>query len=431
MLSVLLIACFVGSAQVASAANLCRDTGVVFAVFNGVMTTKYQADLAKKHLKLIHGNKSAQGDEIKYEVLYNHSNGFEDFVETFEQRLKEQKGILAGRFELFFEALKGGGIWWYNIAYYAPSVTGTLTDFGDWVKTNAIDNLTLLLKDPPTMSNYMEHRTRIDSWVLEGKKMLFVAHSQGNLFANVAYTYALTKTTSDSVKVVHIAPASPTLSGDHTLADKDLVINGLRLTGSVPRITDFIPAYLERPAGLNFTTDLLGHGLIEIYINPELTISSRVKSQINTALATLVAPPALATTGFFTVTSTWNGLGDVDLHVIEPDGSHVFYNTRSGVTGYLDVDNTVANGPEHYYATCNSSKLQEGTYHVSLANYKKAEGRSAVVQVASLNEGVLGTKSVILGDETGSVPTYPMFNVVVAKNKQTGNYSVSLEPHKT
>ena len=207
---------FASSAYAATETNLCRDTGVAFVFFNGVQTTKPQAEIAKQELKRIHGEQSAQGDAIKYEVLYNYSNGFEDFVETFEQRLKEQEGLLEGRFELFFEALQGGGTWWSKIIDSITSAAGILNGFVDWYKAAAINNLTTLLGNPPTTSNYVEHRTRIDNWVLEGKKILFVAHSQGNLFANAAYNYALTKITSDSVKVVHIAPASPTLSGEHT-----------------------------------------------------------------------------------------------------------------------------------------------------------------------------------------------------------------------
>lgn len=86
-------------------------------------------------------------------------------------------------------------------------------------------------------------KTKIDSWVLEGKKLLFVAHSQGNLFVNTAYTYTTSKVSSDSVKVIHIAPASPIINGPHVLANQDLVINGLRAFGTVPPVTHSIPIY--------------------------------------------------------------------------------------------------------------------------------------------------------------------------------------------
>ena len=427
--SVLLALPFASPAQAASQdAGLCRQTGVTFAFFNGVLTTKSQAEIAKQEHKRIHGNQSPNGDEIKYETLYNYTSGFEDFVETFDQRLNEQQGLLSGRFELFFESLRGGGTWWSNIIGAVAATSGLLDSYVDWHRAATIRYLTTLAGNPPTVSNYMEHRTRIDNWILEGKKILFVAHSQGNLFANSAYAYANTKAAAGSVKVVHIAPASPRLNGEYTLADLDLVINGLRAVGTVPDNTDQIPGYLLRPAGANGQKDVLGHGLLEIYINQGLAISGRVKSQINAALSSLVTPPALATSGFFTTTLTWDGTGDVDLHTYEPAGAHVFYRSMRGQAGYLDVDNVVANGPEHYYASCDAAKLQEGTYKVALANYARAEGRTATVQIASWSDGVLGTKSVVMGPATGDNPVFPMFNVVVTKNTQTGKFTTTLAP---
>lgn len=413
-------------AQNSSQYEICRDTGVAFVFFNGVQTTPEEADIAKEEFRRIHGEKSSSGDEIKYEVLYNYSNGFEDFVETFEQRLHEQDGLLGGRFELFFEALKGDGPWWARIIDAVQSTAGILNGFVDWYRAAAIRNLTALLGSPPTTSNYIEHKTRIDTWVLEGKKLLFVAHSQGNLFANAAYNYALTKTTPSSVKVVHIAPASPLLSGSHTLADLDLVINGLRVVGGVASVTDYIPSFLLRPAGVNGKKDILGHGLLEIYLNQGLSISTVVRGHIDTALGSLEEPPAKATSGFFTATLTWDGDGDVDLHTFEPSGSHVYYYSLVGDSGYLDLDNTDSFGPEHYYASCDSRKLKTGAYQIAIANYSRAKGRMATVQIASWSEGVLGTESVFLGEATGRSPDYIMFNVVVVRNERTGKYSVSL-----
>lgn len=52
-----------------------------------------------------------------------------------------------------------------------------------------------------------------------------------------------------------------------------------------------------------------------------------------------------------------------------------------------------------------------GIYNISLANYARAEGRKATVQISSDNDGVLGTKTVVLGASTGDIPTWDMFNV--------------------
>eukprot|EP00163_Fabomonas_tropica_P027434 TRINITY_DN5284_c0_g3_i1.p1 TRINITY_DN5284_c0_g3~~TRINITY_DN5284_c0_g3_i1.p1 ORF type:complete len:362 (+),score=28.15 TRINITY_DN5284_c0_g3_i1:168-1253(+) len=358
--------------------------------------------------------------------MYNYTDGFDDFVETFEQRVLEHEQILAGRYELALEIINGGGKWWESLAELATTIPDARDDFMDWYQAKIVQTLTSLTGNPPTLANYSEHRSRLDTWIVEGKQLLLVAHSQGNLFANSAYSYASNKTDAESLKLVHIAPASPTLNGPHRLADKDLVINALRISGSVASITNTIPGYLIRPAGLNGQKDILGHGLLEIYLNPALSIGSSVVQDIEFELASLQPPEREdeAETGFFTATLIWNGEGDVDLHVYEPSGAHVFYQTMTGDSGYLDVDNTVSDGPEHYFASCESDRLQTGIYQIGVANYDEADGRTVTLQIASFRDGVLGTKSVTLGSPTGDNPSHMMFDVDVSENDETGVYEV-------
>lgn len=415
-----------GTSLAETDSDLCDDSSLVFGFFNGVQTTPAEATRALEEFRRLHGSESPAGDTISYEVLYNYSNGFEDFVETFDQRLREHDQILEGRFELFMEAIYGGGPWWDDLVAEVSSAADLLKGVVDWYEANAVKELTELIGDPPTTQNYAEHQARIDTWILEGNKLLFVAHSQGNLFANSAFDYAAARTASGSVGLVHIAPASPTLRGSHTLADLDLVINGLRVLGQVPPITDQIPGYLYRPPGLNGETDALGHGLLEIYLNPRLAVSQRVSSHIEQAMSSLVSPPQEATSGFFTVTLTWDGYGDVDLHTFEPGGVQVYFYNSEGVSGYLDVDDIYGPGPEHYFASCDANRLQTGSYVIAVANYSYAEGRIATVQVSTERDGVLGTKSVQLGPETGKYPGYFIFEVKVEQDPVSHEYLVSL-----
>ncbi|MGF1901688.1 hypothetical protein [Aliivibrio sifiae] len=412
----------------------CEVQGIVFGFFNGVLTTEIQAKDALNKLKKIHGNKNEDGEPIKYELVYNYSNGFEDFVETFEQRLREQEGLLAERYELFFESIHGGGDWWGIIIETVPSAIELRDELTDFAQAAAVEILTKFIENPPTLENYSEQQTRIDTWIAEGKKLLFVAHSQGNLFVNVAYDYALTQNTrEEAVKVVHIGPASPTLRGEYVLADQDLVINGLRLVGSVPNITDFIPPYLFRPAGLNGETDFLGHGLLEIYLNPQIHISTSVKSYIDDALNSLAPPSVEASTGLFTATLTWSGLGDVDLSIQEPlplsPWDLVNFEYPIGESGYLDINNTTGYGPERYLVSCDPNIIQTGLYVVYFSNYKYTEGETATVQISSWDEGVLGSKDFILEDnrwipgDSGLIRT---FFVYVTKNEDKDEYKIRL-----
>ncbi|HEY8025414.1 MAG TPA: DUF2135 domain-containing protein [Burkholderiaceae bacterium] len=83
---------------------------------------------------------------------------------------------------------------------------------------------------------------------------------------------------------------------------------------------------------------------------------------------------------------------DLDLHVISPDGEHVFYGHRSSANGgALDVDVTTGYGPEIY---ANPSPA-EGVYHVYVNYYGSGQGRQDVTtaQVAIITqEGTLSEK---------------------------------------
>lgn len=103
------------------------------------------------------------------------------------------------------------------------------------------------------------------------------------------------------------------------------------------------------------------------------------------------------------------------------------HQSKQGASGYLDVDNTQGFGPEHYFESCDKTKLSTGVYNISLANYARAEGRKATLQISSDAAGVLGTKSVVMGGETRDTPTFDMFNVRVSQDPDTLKYSVSLD----
>lgn len=312
---IVLLCAFFFSSNVVNAApqtiqienNRCPQKGIAFAFMNGVNTTFVQAIRDRNELSFIHGRQTSKNEVITYHILYNQTNGLlEDLVEVFEQRLQEEQ--LEKRYEYFFPTVRG-----YTSVPILSS-TGTLakfmgaivtilsqsSSFSKFEELVVLPKLTFVLQDierkQNTLADYRYHRDALNKWISDGKKILLVAHSQGNLFANVAYNYVQSKAniaTPVFIRVVHIAPASIRLNGRYTLANLDLVINGLRLTGSVPAVTNDIPLP-PRPPGLNGETDHLGHGLLEIYINPGLKdISASVKTNINTALNELTSPATL------------------------------------------------------------------------------------------------------------------------------------------
>ncbi len=91
---------------------------------------------------------------------------------------------------------------------------------------------------------------------------------------------------------------------------------------------------------------------------------------------------------------SWDSPGtDLDLHVVAPDGEHVFYGNRVGKSGSaLDIDVTTGYGPEIY----GNPTPKNGVYHVYVNYYGSGGDRSqelTVAQVAIVSEeGTLSEK---------------------------------------
>lgn len=417
------------AAQPAPAPVACaRPDGVVFGFFNGVRTSPDEAAVALRFLTLEYGEHTAAGEPIRYDLFYNETSGIADFVETFSQRLAEHDSLLAGRYELFWQSLRGDGPLLATIQHAVTAAGQVFHGIGQDAQAWVTQALTSWIANPPTQLTYAEQKSRIDGLAVEGKKMVFFAHSQGNLFVNAAYDYAVAKVGSAAVKVVHVAPASPRLIGAHTLADLDLVIWLLRATGGVASVTDSIPDFAVRPPGVNGKRDAMGHGLLEVYLNHSVATSTRLRGAVETAFETVQQPPALGSAGFITATLTWDGAGDVDLHVDEPNSSHVYFASPRSVTGELDVDDIDGYGPEHYTVSCDPARIQTGIYRFAIANYYRADGRVASLQIASANSGVLGTVTATLGAPTLTVPSVHMLSVSVTQDPATGEFRAAMAP---
>ncbi len=205
-----------------------------------------------------------------------------DIIEVFEQRIAEAddiigaEGSLKVRWELLWGAVWNRGndnnTFWGYLTNIWGELTATLRQIGQDLLTNSIKVLSDLTNRSPTIEDYQEHQKIIDGWAKYGDSILFIAHSQGNLFANVAYDHAATQLDKRLLDVIHIAPPTYKLNGPHFLADKDHVISGLLdAVGNVVQDTHIIPEYEVRNA------DILGHSFVDIYMNKKLY--SSVNSQ--------------------------------------------------------------------------------------------------------------------------------------------------------
>lgn len=87
--------------------------------------------------------------------------------------------------------------------------------------------------------------------------------------------------------------------------------------------------------------------------------------------------------GSLRFTLTWNLSGDMDLHVLPPCGTEIYYGARAACGGTLDVDNTTTTGPENIYWT---GTYTPGTYYVCAEAFT-----SAVASATYTLQVVVGT----------------------------------------
>jgi hypothetical protein len=211
---------------------------------------------------------------------------------VFEQRTSELDGLFANRWETFWEILAGrhqhSDSWSSRLIGLLGDGGTTLLQWMDATASAVINRLATLFFDmltlyaqTPTYINQVEHLDRLQLYADEGTRFVMVAHSQGNLFVNSAFDGLTVNQPGARAQVVHVAPASPTLRGNYVLADIDVVINALRVTGlnSVP------PSNVSLP--VNLSADFSGHGFEPTYLDKTRSAYARTIGMINASLEAL------------------------------------------------------------------------------------------------------------------------------------------------
>jgi len=291
-------------------------------------------------------------DEWIFDVSYNHDEKLFSIFQVFRQR----QGESASTF------------WrWINGLSLAP----------DWFREKALElasrgDMNQAFRD----ADLRRHVQRYKTVLMEGSRVLVIGHSQGNLYANSAYTILANDSDDlpmNAFGLVAVATPSSRVAGGgpHITRTDDLVINSVRF---------FYSGTLDgNVSNSNADSDWKHHSFIDAYLDGDRSgpmIISSVLSKANS----LSWPNPMVGSGPITVTLTWGDQPDVDLHVYEPDGSHVYYAALQGRSGYLDYDDVTSWGPEHYYVvSCDT--LASGTYRVGVNYYRGSAPESANVMI--------------------------------------------------
>ena len=203
-----------------ASANSCKIEDYTIGFFNGVATTREDALRGQKEIKSTLGITQYNGEKVEYQLFYNDSsvdsgliNVIGDFAETFDQRTRELDQRLDNRWEAFWDIL-----WGRQDSSIIKSIASFIPNFGSFVADLISSGLNRRIKDflesltmltdsmPNTEEVRVKHRLINDSQVWKGKKLIYIAHSQGNLWANESYENILNQQGYDTsnIKTIHI-----------------------------------------------------------------------------------------------------------------------------------------------------------------------------------------------------------------------------------
>jgi hypothetical protein len=419
LLALILVLSAVASTQAQQAPSPCSGAGYVVAFFNGMSTT-FSAAISEDMAPLQAIYKDQFNNEpVSYYTFYNPTDGFlKDLAESYAQKQQESPEI-ANRWELLWDLVEGST----DIITLFLTENPTAATVVNTLKNLALNEAKVQAQTLISQANFQpvvnQFASTMTTFLTEQKKIMAVAHSQGNFFVNAVYDIVHPTLTTHSLAIVQVATPTASARGPYTTSDTDLVIKAVAAA-----LGSTLPPNSSGP--LLPSEDWMGHSFVGVYMNARYNMFSQIKSNTDAAMAALQPPNTQGSAGLFTVTLTWSGTGDEDLHVIEPNGTHVYYAHKQGFTGFLDVDNVIAFGPEHYFASCDPALIQEGTYQIGINDFRQADGETATVQLVT-------TQRVFQGVQLSTGPTrgtggdnspMPVFTVQVTKNPD-GTFTVN------
>lgn len=404
----LIVVCvsMISAPAVSSAAiSTCAPANYSVIYINGIWTT--DARSAALELQKAIGA-TYNGQTVKVSIAYNKTHGkTSDLADVFRQKLNEYPGVAS---ELLIKAFTSG------------IVSGLPDSLVESIRAYNIGKIREAGSVGYSDDDLRDIVGFIRGSITENQKILLVPHSQGNLYANSAYatvTSGADAIPSGSIRIFGIAsPASYVAgSGDYITSTNDLIINGLRAVSGL----SVLPANFT----VSITTDdLKGHGMTEVYLNPNRQGRAEITARIQNALSSLLEPGGQGGQGPITVTLSWGAQPDVDLHVFEPDGTHVYYVNKQGTVGMLDLDITSSYGPEHYFTSCDT--LQAGSYKIGVNYFYGNSPEVATVTITTPQGSVTRNMplSVAFGTSGNSSPL--MVGTVVVTRTSSGNYDFQI-----
>jgi hypothetical protein len=402
----ILISCLLGTLLLAdnSFASICDEKESLIFFGNGIKTLEKKAydsqniikDQLEKYLP------PEEFELLGFDIAYNGTHTLP--LDLLESSVQVMSGNIRG--------------FWYFFWRLAP--------VPDWFSekfillSSVLDYSTLVTTD-----SLKDHVTKYKAAISEGKKIVLVAHSQGNLFGNQAYNL-LTPGEQSSFGMVSVANVDNHVLGNTNEGAPYTSLTDDKVISALIALQLNLPTSPMSPNTENLTAsgDPWGHLFIGSYMADGSVSKMQITEDILTTLTNLPEPYQLVEPGIITVSLTWGPAKDIDLHAYEPNGMHVYWMNMQGLSGTLDRDDRSYNGPEHYHVpSCET--LETGIYEIALDYF---EGTSPDVATLHIDAGLLSrTYEVAMDSEYYGTSSHPerVANIWVKGDGQ-GGYSFEI-----
>jgi hypothetical protein len=252
----------------------CPDQGTVFYFGNGINKTAVEADAVVRDDLPDLADEAGVAGPLMFAPAYNQTDGLlSDIVQTLEQKAAEDS-----RFTWF---VMNNVVGYLLRGLNVP--TGILDGLpgGSAFVAQLQTLINQLIADSNNQSSAFydmdvgQHAASYASDLRAGHRVIVIAHSQGNLYANAARarlrSLAPSRVASFGIDAV-ATPAETSFDG-YVTSDSDLVIGLLRQLGRT-----VLPSNIHVTPTLE---DFLGHGFEEIYINAQLSARAAVVSLLS------------------------------------------------------------------------------------------------------------------------------------------------------
>jgi uncharacterized protein YfaP (DUF2135 family) len=239
--------------------------------------------------------------------------------------------------------------------------------------------------------NVQEHVVLYNNLLRQGNKVMLVSHSQGNFFGNIAYA-GLEDEYKEGFMITQVASPANYIATDpsntsYTTITEDYVM-GL--------VKQKLPANVNNFSILEDRTDWTGHSFIDSYLAEGKPAVFHIISNLASNIRKAKFPNSFD--GYrmpFNFDYSWSGNFDTDMHIIDPDGTHVYSGNPKGTSGIMPDHSSDGSGSEYYELNCRLE--MPGTYKIGLQRigdtpeYIWGDFRYSIDDVNSRYSGISGS----------------------------------------